>query len=196
MIGALRGVILEKTAGEVVVDVGGVGYRVVVSTLQSQKLGPPGETVSLRIQTMVREDAITLYGFTAREEETLFLMLISVSNVGPKLAMAILSGLELDQLVTAIAQSDVTRLTRIHGVGKKTAERVILELKDKVKLTSGGVVPAAGGTRGDLVSALVNLGYKDVQAHHAAEQVLKKEPATAPLETLLKAALKSLRASN
>ncbi len=199
MIGHLRGVVLEKGATEVIVDVHGVGYRVAMSLLSLSRLPENGAEVSLRIRTVVREEALDLYGFLSAAEEELFLQLTSVSHVGPKLAVSVLSGLEVDELIAAIAKGDVARLTKIHGVGKKTAERLVLELKDKAKLL-GGERPAgaksskpAASAKSDLVSALINLGYKEAQAQSAAQAAEERAEAGAPFELLFREALKALR---
>ncbi|MHB8879177.1 MAG: Holliday junction branch migration protein RuvA, partial [Myxococcaceae bacterium] len=126
MIAALRGVVLEKNFADAVIDVSGVGYRVALSQLSLSRLPDPGHEASLRIRTIVREDALDLFGFLTRAEEDMFLLLTSVSHVGPKVAMAVLSGLEVPELALAIGRGEVARLTKIHGVGKKTAERLVL----------------------------------------------------------------------
>lgn len=201
MIAALKGLILEKNLTEVIVDVSGVGYRVGLSLLSLARLPEVGQPVTLRIRTVVREDALDLYGFLSRPEEELFLLLTSVSHVGPKLAINVLSGLEVEELTGAIAKGDVPRLTKIHGVGKKTAERLVLELKEKVKLLVLDGVP--GGDRkkpakpasatSDLISALVNLGYKESQAEQAAQLAEERAGPEAPFELLFRESLKSLR---
>ncbi len=200
MIASLKGVVLEKGLTEVIVDVAGVGYRVGVSLIALAQLPDPGAPVQLRIRTVVREDAFELYGFRTRIEEELFLQLTSVSHVGPKMALNVMSGLEVEELCQAIAKGDVARLTKLHGVGKKTAERLVLELKDKVKLlaTADGAKPAQAATSGqldDVISALVNLGYKPPQAQTAADSASKQHGADAPFELLLREALKALRSS-
>jgi Holliday junction DNA helicase RuvA len=199
MIAHLKGVVLERNLTDVVIDVNGVGYRVMVSLLGLSRLPETGQPVSLRIRTVVREDAFDLYGFATRAEEELFLLLTSVSHVGPKMAVAVLSGLEVEELTQAIAKGDVARLTKIHGVGKKTAERLVLELKDKMKLVSlpgdqkgKGAAPKAAASS-DLVSALVNLGYKEAQAEQAAQLASERAGVDAPFEALFREAMKSLR---
>ena len=199
MIAALRGVMAEKGLSDAVIDVNGVGYRVFFSLLSLSKLPEQGQQVNVRIRTVVREDALDLYGFVSAREEELFQLLTSVSHVGPKVALNVLSGLEVDELISAIAKGEVARLTKIHGVGRKTAERLVLELKDKMKLLGAGAEPSKGaarpepGAKSDLISALVNLGYKDVQAQGAAEAVLDAHPPDAPFELLFREALKALR---
>ena len=201
MIAALRGIVGEKNLSDVVIDCSGVGYRVNLSLLSMSALPETGQPVSLRVRTVVREDAFDLYGFLQRAEEELFLLLTSVSHVGPRLAMNVLSGLEIAELITAIGKGEVARLTKIHGVGRKTAERLVLELKDKVKLLSPDGLPTSGrvkasspsGVRGDLVSALVNLGYKDTQAQSAADTVVDRAGDDAAFELMFREALKVLR---
>ena len=201
MIAFLKGLVLEKTPTEVIVDVNGVGYRVALSILSLARLPEKGQPVSLRIRTVVREDALDLYGFLTVAEEELFLLLTSVSHVGPKLAINVLSGLEVEQLTEAIGKGDVARLTKIHGVGKKTAERLVLELKEKVKLlivegAPNGTKPKSGKAPtalSDLISALVNLGYKEAQAEQAAQLAEERAGAEAPFELLFRESLKALR---
>lgn len=198
MIASLRGTVLERNLNDAVIDVNGVGYRVNVSLLTLARLPAEGDAITIRIRTIVREDALDLYGFLSRAEEDLFLLLTSVSHVGPRLAMNVLSGLEVQDLVSAIGKGEVGRLTRIHGVGKKTAERLVLELKDKVKLLSlesraGRGVKSPSDARGDLVSALVNLGYKPQQAEQAADAAAERAGGEAPFEALFREALKALR---
>ncbi|MFN0062434.1 MAG: Holliday junction branch migration protein RuvA [Myxococcaceae bacterium] len=201
MIGALSGIVREKGAAEVLIDVQGVGYRVNVSTLSLTRMPDEGQSAALRIRTIVREDALDLYGFLSRPEEEMFLLLTSVSHVGPKLAMAVLSGLDVSELAAALSRGEVARLTKIHGVGRKTAERLVLELKDKMKQLSierDGTYPSrpakSAGPVEDVVSALVHLGYRPAQAEEAAGRVTDALGVAAPFEALLKEALKTLRA--
>lgn len=201
MIAGLKGVLVEKGPTEAIVDVQGVSYRVAVSAMASGRLPAPGQPVSLRIRTVVREDALDLFGFLSRTEEELFLLLTSVSQVGPKMALNVLSGLDTPELVSALSKGEVVRLTKIHGVGKKTAERLVLELKDKVRLLGGDVVMADGVTRpsapasSDLVSALLNLGYRAAQAENAATIAVERAGEGAAFEAQLREALKALRSS-
>jgi Holliday junction DNA helicase RuvA len=171
MIGTLRGTLRRKDTTALIVDVGGVGYKVVVPLATYYDLPAAGEQVDLRIHTHVRDVAIELYGFGSGAEQMLFEALISVSGIGPKLAVTVLSGMEVDPLVRAIANADIARLTSIPGVGKKTAERVALELKDRaLKITPTETLGPAG-VREDVVSALLNLGYKRRDAEAALAQV-------------------------
>ncbi len=173
MIAHLTGRILEKQPNRVVVDVAGVGYAVFVPLSTFYDLGDPGHEVALRIHTHVREDALTLYGFATVLERDLFERLIGVGGIGPKVALAVLSGIEPRELAHAIERGDVGRLTAIPGVGKKTAERIVLELKDKLlsmpaaAAAAGGTVPPGATVKDDVLSALVNLGYHRPLAEQA-----------------------------
>lgn len=197
MIAHLSGTLLEKQVQRLVVDVGGVGYEVIVPLSTFYAAGEPGARVALRVHTHVREDALQLFGFSTPLELQLFERLISVNGVGPKLALAVLSGIEALDLVTAIRQADVVRLTRIPGVGKKTAERIIVELRDRlpkvlVAEVAGSVPPASEDLlRDDLVSALANLGYHQQAIDKVLERVLKDQPAP-QFEDALRAALREL----
>ena len=201
MIAFLSGTLEEKSASGAVIDVQGVGYRVTLSTLSVLKLPPVGQTVRVRTHLVVRDDAFELFGFLNAEEEHLFRLLTSVSGVGPKTALALLSGLEGDAVVDALARGDVARLKGVHGVGKKTAERLVLELKEKVAalaLSSGRPrrSVASGGVRADVVSALVNLQYRDAQAEAAADAALEKVGPEPAFEALFREALRGLKAQS
>jgi holliday junction DNA helicase RuvA len=181
VIARLKGTLVEKSPSRLIVDVGGVGYDVLVPLSTFYGLGDPGSSVALRVHTHVREDVIALYGFASPLEQDLFERLIAISGIGPKLALAVLSGIDPGELVRAIRSQDVARLTRIPGVGKKTAERIGLELKDRLpQTTSPAGQPEAGGAghelRDDLLSALANLGYQRATAEKAVDAVLKKTP--------------------
>ena len=179
MIAQVHGRLLRKGPQEAVVDVGGVGYRITIPLSTFYRIGEPGEEVTLLTHTHVREDALALFGFLTGAEQALFERLIEVSGVGPKLAVSILSGIEAPDLVAALRASDVVRLTRIPGVGKKTAERLVLELKDKVQGLAATEEPApaaasGGGTKDDLVSALLHLGYSRPEAERGVDRALKE----------------------
>jgi holliday junction DNA helicase RuvA len=197
MIAHLRGRLLEKHPNRVILDVQGVGYEAHVPLSTFYEMAEPGNEVSLRIHTHVREDALTLYGFATLLELQLFDRLISVSGIGPKLALAVLSGIEPNDLIAAVRHGDVARLTAIPGVGKKTAERIGLELKDKIAafLQAEGVAspPASAGEslRSDVLSALVNLGYHRPLAERAADAALKSG-GDQTFEKTLKQALREL----
>jgi Holliday junction DNA helicase RuvA len=192
MIARLRGTVLEKAPTRVVLDVGGVGYEVHVPLSSFGGVGDPGTAVTLHVHTHVREDALLLFGFATPLEQSLFERLITISGIGPRLALAVLSGLPPAELVEAIAGADLGRLTSIPGIGRKTAERIVLELKDKLA-AAGGAEPAraAGGPREDLVSALVNLGYHRAAAEKAVNQALASVP-DGGFEAALRHALRSL----
>lgn len=194
MIAQVRGRLLRKEPQEAVVDVAGVGYRVTIPLSTFYRLGEPGEEVTLLTHTHVREDTLALFGFLTTAEQALFERLIAVSGVGPKLAVSILSGIEAPDLVLALRTSDVARLTRIPGVGKKTAERLVLELKDKMQglATAEEPAPAPASTaKEDLVSALVHLGYSRPEAERGVDRALK-EDATGRFEDLLRRTLRAL----
>ena len=200
MIAQLRGRILEKHPNRIVVDVGGVGYDVFVPLSTFYGLGDAGSDISLRIHTHVREDALALYGFRTILEQDLFERLISVSGIGPKVALGVLSGIEPLELTRAIERSDIARLTAIPGVGRKTSERIVLELKDRLPrvqvehAVAGEVEAAPGGVRDDVLSALVNLGYHRPLAEKAVEAATKMLGSTsdAGFEHMLKQALREL----
>jgi Holliday junction DNA helicase RuvA len=196
VIAFLRGRILEKQPNKVIVDVQGVGYEVLVPLSTFYVVSDPGADVSLRIYTHVREEALQLYGFATEIERQLFEKLIAVSGIGPKLAVALLSGMDARDFLAAVQRGDVARLTGIPGIGKKTAERIVLELKDRVAQLT---VPSATGAsaespadrlREDVLSALQNLGYHRPLAERAVESAIDGGEAT--FEHALKAALKAL----
>jgi Holliday junction DNA helicase RuvA len=194
MIAQVRGRLLRKQTQEAVVDVAGVGYRLTIPLSTFYRIGEVGHEVTLLTHTHVREDTLALFGFLTAAEQALFERLIGVSGVGPKLAVSILSGIEAPDLVAALKSSDVARLTRIPGVGKKTAERLVLELKDKVQglAASEPEAPAApGSAREDLVSALVHLGYSRPEAERGVERALK-DGGEGSFEELLRRSLRLL----
>ena len=195
MIARLAGTLLEKTPNRLVVDVAGVGYDVQVPLSTFYGIGDPGARVQLRVHTHVREDVIALYGFATALEQDLFERLISISGIGPKLALAVLSGIDTTELVRAIRTEDVARLTKIPGIGKKTAERIGLELKDRLPHGAAGAAePATRGgdvRRDDLLSALMNLGYQRSAAEKSIDAALKKSP-DAAFEDLLRNILRGM----
>jgi holliday junction DNA helicase RuvA len=197
MIGFLRGLVLEKHPNRVIIDVGGVGYDVFVPLSTFYTTGDEGSEIALRVHTHVREDQLALFGFATPLELTVFERLIAISGIGPKLALAVLSGMEPRDLVGAIQRGDVARLTGIPGVGKKTAERIVLELRDKLPkaieaVATGGPAPApADALRDDLVSALINLGYHRPSIDKTLDRVLKDDE-TQRFEDVLRTALKDL----
>jgi Holliday junction DNA helicase RuvA len=195
VIAHLRGRLFEKHPNRIIVDVAGVGYDVSVPLSTFYGLGDAGSPIELRIHTHVREDALALYGFATRLEQDLFERLIGISGIGPKVALAILSGIEPPDLIRAIGQGDVARLTAIPGVGKKTAERMVLELKDRLPraaaATPAGEPPPASSLRDDLLSALMNLGYHRPLAEKAVDASLKGA-AGSDFEQHLRQALREL----
>ena len=197
MIAFLRGRVLEKQPNRVIVDVGGVGYDVAIPLSTYYALGEAGAEVTVRVHTHVREDQLALFGFASELELIVFERLIAISGIGPKLALAVLSGIEPRELITALQQHDVARLTRIPGVGKKTAERIVLELGDRLPkalaaVATGAAPPApADELRDDLTSTLINLGYHRQAIDTTLERVLRdqNEP---DFQDVLRAALKEL----
>jgi Holliday junction DNA helicase RuvA len=197
MIAYLRGRIIEKQPTRIIIDIAGVGYDVAVPLSTYYTAGDQGGEIALRVHTHVREDQLALYGFATPLELALFERLIGVSGIGPKLALAVLSGIEPRELVGAIQRTDIARLTRIPGVGKKTAERISMELRDrlpKVLESAAGDVPTqpeADQRRADLASALGNLGYDHREIDKALDTVME-EAGDASFELHLRAALKTL----
>ena len=197
MIAHLHGRLFEKHPNRLVVDVSGVGYEVFVPLSTFYGLGDPGSDIALRIHTHVREDALLLYGFATVLEQDLFERLIGVSGIGPKVALAVLSGIEPLELVRAVERGDVVRLTAIPGVGKKTSERIVLELKDRLPRAVAPSPESSGATEGpaamreDLLSALVNLGYHRPLAEKAANAALEAASGGG-FEQTLKQALREL----
>lgn len=198
MIALLRGTLVDKNPSRLIVDAGGVGYDVQVPLSTFYGLGEPGTPVTLRIHTHVREDAIALFGFATPLELTLFERLIAINGIGPKLALAVLSGIEPAEFIRAIRGQDVARLTAIPGIGKKTAERIGLELKDRLPAAlSGSGAESAAATRPedqlreDLLSALVNLGYQRPVAEKAIDATVQRSNG-AGFESSLREVLKGL----
>lgn len=196
MIARLSGTVAEKGADHAIVDAGGVGYLVHLSAVSLAQLPPQGQPATLRIFTNVRQDAIELFGFATEDEESVFRALIDVKGVGPRAAQNILSGIAARDLAQAIAQGEVARLTKVPGVGKKTAERLVVELKEKLALLARAAgperaVPGAGALD-QLRAALVNLGYRPPQAD-AAVDALHDAAEGKRLDELVREALKLLR---
>lgn len=195
MIGSLRGRLLHKRPNRLIVDVNGVGYDVSVPLSTFYQVGEPDSEVRLRIHTHVREDALALFGFATELELDIFERLIAISGIGPKVALGVLSGIEPMELVRAVRANDIGRLTAIPGVGKKTAERIGLELKDRLPSSAmepGAAAPApVDGFRADLLSALLNLGYHRPLAERAIDAAIEAvaEPS---FEQVLKHALRGL----
>ena len=199
MIARISGILIQKSVTHCVVDVHGTGYRIIVPLSTFYELPKEDQPVVLHVHTHVREDAISLYGFHTREEREVFQMMISVSGIGPKLAVNILSGIAAGELVRAVTEEDLKRLTGIPGVGKKTAERMILELKEKAaKLGRDDVtvctvaVKTGDQVKEDALSALVNLGYKGSAVKDVVDRIMREAPETPSLDQLLKQALRTL----
>jgi Holliday junction DNA helicase RuvA len=202
LIAHLRGKLIVKHPSSVIIDVGGVGYEVSIPLTTFYDLGEVGSEVSLRIHTHVREDALSLFGFRTANERDLFLKLTSVSGIGPKLAITMLSGMPASELIPAIRSNDLARLTSIPGVGRKTAERVVVELRDKVadgppdksaaeSAVSGAGSPGDHALKGDTVEALVSLGYQKGLAERAVTAALG-EAGEQTIEAVLKRSLRNL----
>jgi Holliday junction DNA helicase RuvA len=174
MIALLRGTLIEKHPNQIILDVGGVGYEVTIPVSTFSKLPDISAQTVLHVHTHVREDILALYGFAGRDEKSLFEKLIGVSNIGPGLAIKVLSGMAIDELMDGIRRGEVDRLVRIPGVGRKTAERMVLELRDKLPAAAGGeaspAAPALSAIEDDVLSALLNLGC----AGPAAEAAVRK----------------------
>ncbi len=200
MIATLEGRLVYKSPDEAVIDVNGVGYQLFLSLETFSRLPEPGEKVVLQTYTHVREDALQLYGFFSQQEKKLFQLLIGVAKIGPRLARNILSGLSVEELKQAISTADVVTISAIPGVGRKTAERMVVELQDKI-----GALPVSGQSISrpgfssqstqevDAISALVNLGYKQAAAQRAVKKILaEKEAAALSLQELVKDALRRL----
>jgi len=199
MIARLAGTLVEKRPGRAVIDVGGVGYEVTIPLSTYYDLGDPGGRVELHVHTHVREESLALFGFRSRREKDLFVRLISIGGIGPKTACAILSGLTIGELLESVRLKDAGRLASIPGIGRKTADRILLELGDRLEALEEEEIPAADSTGGaslrqDLVSALVNLGYNPRVAADAAGRALGKRPPGPPpaLQILLRESLRLL----
>jgi len=188
MIGRLSGILLEKNPPQVLLDVQGVGYEVDVPMSTFYNLPALNEKVVLHTHFVVREDAQLLYGFATNEERIAFRQLLKISGVGPKLALSVLSGLSIGDLALAVANKDATRLTRIPGVGKKTAERLLLELQGKFAVTgvAGAQSAATASSGSDIVNALLALGYNEKEADWAAKQLPKDADVSGGIRQALK----------
>jgi holliday junction DNA helicase RuvA len=198
MIGLLRGRLLEKRPNQVILDVGGVGYLVAIPLSTFAALGELHAEVTLLIHTHVREDALSLYGFLSAREKHLFELLLGASGVGPSLALKILSGMNVEELVPAIRTGDLVRLTKIPGVGRKTAERMVVELKDRLDAVATEVekpvAASPAGAEADVKSALINLGYDERSAESAVGEA-KREVGSTSFEKLLRVTLTNLSAT-
>ena len=192
MIAYLKGKIKRKEANQVILDVGGVGYcaRIPLSTFL--KIGDPGETAELIIHTHMTDNSLLLYGFCSEEEKSLFQKLISISGIGPKIALNILSGIEVSDLEDAIRQSDVSRISLVPGIGKKTAMRIAIELQEKLEKKAGAFDIKGLQEKEDLVSALINLGFKRKEIELTIEETMKNSASAQDFESLLRDSLKRL----
>jgi len=200
MIAHIRGNILQKSPNAVIVECNGVGYELAISVATYTELGEPGKSAALHVHTHVREDALQLFGFHEQTEKRLFEKLLTISGIGPKLAITVLSGIAAERLVTAIRSGDHATLTKIPGIGKKTAERVVLELKDKLDdlvgsaaAGTGPAQPSLGAVAEDVLSALMNLGYPRPVALKAIETASKHPGITSDFEQLFRAAIAAVR---
>jgi Holliday junction DNA helicase RuvA len=198
VIAHLRGVLVSKSPNAVVVECAGVGYELAISVATFTDLGAEGSETRLHVHTHVREDALALFGFSELPEKRLFEKLLTISGIGPKLAITVLSGISAERLVGAIRSGDHATLTKIPGIGKKTAERVVLELKDKLDDMAGftpsaTAVPSMGAVADDVLSALVNLGYPRPTAQKAVETAAKDATISGDFETLFRAAMSAVR---
>lgn len=205
MIAHLSGTLLSKQATSVILDVGGVGYEVTIPVSTFYDLAEPGAQVQLRIYTHVKEDALQLYGFKTARERELFMRLISVSGIGPKLGITLLSGMSADEMIASIRTNNLARLTLIPGIGRKTAERLVMELRDKVAALSspeleeelgagidaGAPLPSEDSMRSDVLSALLNLGYQRSSAEKAVSAAFA-EGGDISVESILRRSLRKL----
>jgi Holliday junction DNA helicase RuvA len=197
MIAHLRGELIHKSPLYLIIDVNGVGYRVYAPLSTYYGLPELHQRVALKIHTQMSEDAIRLFGFLTEEEHRMFLALISISKIGPKMALAILSGISIAELTAAVSANDIARLSAVPGIGRKTAERVALEMKDKLahlRIESADQTPTTSpdSALDDALSALLNLGYKKAEAEKALQAARKHHGPDAPLEDLIKESLKHL----
>jgi Holliday junction DNA helicase RuvA len=192
MIAYLKGNLIQKSTNQIILDVGGVGYRAWIPLSTYLKLGSVDETAELYIYTHLTDNSLSLYGFFSREEKEIFLKLISISGIGPKLALNILSGIEASDLEDAIRRSDVTRISLIPGIGKKTALRIAVELQEKLEMKEKVLETEGFQEKEDLISALMNLGFKRREVERAVDDTIKVHSPKADFETLLRESLKKM----
>lgn len=192
MIAHLKGTLIDKAPNRVVLETGGVGYGVTIPVSTFVRLGEVGEPAALLIHTHLTDDALTLYGFASAEERDMFLKLIGISGIGPKLALNVLSGIAPGDLEEAVRRTDVARLTMVPGIGKKTALRIAMELQDKLEKKEKILAGRAAPEREDLVSALLNMGFRRTEVDRAVDLACGGLPADAGFEKLLRACLKRL----
>jgi Holliday junction DNA helicase RuvA len=192
MIAYLKGTLIDKTPGRVVVDTGGVGYAAAIPVSSFVELGEVGGTVELFIHTHLSDDALALYGFVSREEKHMFLKLIAISGIGPKLALNILSGIAPSDLEDAVRASDLARISLVPGIGKKTALRITMELQDKLETKEKLLAGKGSPEKEDLLSALQNMGFRRKEAERAVDQTLAAHKPGTEFEKLLRDCLKRL----
>jgi Holliday junction DNA helicase RuvA len=192
LIAYLKGTLIRKTPGQVIIDTGGVGYAATIPLSTYFKLGELGEPVELLIYTHLTDEALSLFGFASEEEKAMFLKLIGISGIGPKLAMNILSGIEPGALEEAIRKSDVARISLVPGIGKKTALRITMELQDKLESREKLLSAKASPEKEDLVSALLNMGFRRREVERVVDQAIAAQKPGAGFEKLLRECLKRL----
>ncbi|RLE01258.1 MAG: Holliday junction branch migration protein RuvA [Candidatus Aminicenantes bacterium] len=192
MIAYLKGTIIQKESNQVILDIGGVGYCCHIPLSTYFHLGEINEPAELFVYTHVTDNSLALYGFSSREERELFLKLISISGIGPKIALNILSGIETADLEEAIRKADVARLAMIPGIGKKTALRIAVELQEKLEIKERVITSPTSREKEDILSALINLGFKRKEVEKIVDETIRRLGAEAGLETLLKESLKRL----
>jgi len=192
MIAYLKGTLIHKTPGHVIVETGGVGYAAAIPVSSYVRLGEAGATVELFIHTHLSDDALALYGFVSRDEKDMFLKLIGISGIGPKLAMNILSGIAPEDLAEAVRASDVARISLVPGIGKKTALRITMELQDKLDKKEKLLAAKGSPEKEDLLSALLNMGFRRKEAERAVDQTLTANKPGTEFEKLLRDCLKRL----
>jgi Holliday junction DNA helicase RuvA len=192
MIAYLKGTLIHKTPGHVVIETGGVGYAAAIPVSSFASLGDIGATVELFIHTHLSDDALALYGFASQDEKAMFLKLIGISGIGPKLAMNVLSGIAPADLEEAIRSSDVARISLVPGIGKKTALRITMELQDKLEKKERLLTAKASPEKEDLLSALLNMGFRQKEAERAVDQTMAASKPGTEFEKLLRDSLKRL----
>lgn len=192
MIAILKGILVRKSPNEAVIEAGGVGYSVMIPLSTFVRLGEVGEPAELEIHTRLTDDSLTLFGFASREEKDMFLRLIGISGIGPRLAVNTLSGIDPKDLEDSIRKSDVARLSLVPGIGKKTALRIIMELQDKLEEKERLVSRKASPERDDLVSALMNMGFRRKEVEQVVDRTLSSSPGGAGFEKLLRESLKRM----
>lgn len=192
MIAYLKGTVIQKTPGQVVVDIGGVGYCAAIPLSTYFKLGEIGDPVELFIYTHLTDNALSLYGFITKDERELFLKLIAISGIGPKLAMNVLSGIEAPDFVDAVKRSDVARIALVPGIGKKTALRITMELQDKIEKKEKLLAVRGSKEKEDLISSLLNLGFRRKEVERIVDETIRALGTEAEFEKLLRECLKRM----